>query len=231
MGHLEKYKFSWEWLRDFSGFRLFRFAIWQLIEVPGGKFPSNKELYRHQNLAQRLKNSMSQLLPHIPLLAGTLVVSGVVIASGGSLLQSGVAGIATGASGFATSALVTQSQISKQRLVEKERDRLSLELENQRRLLSFGHELEHLRSLQELLQQSIDDIKQYNDSLDQDKFINPQLERNNVFDFEFVTKQGEEESIEEKNQSEGNNEVIVSFLESRSIKVKTVPTEDKLLVI
>jgi len=33
-GHLEKYKFSWEWLRDFSGFRLFRFAIWQLIEVP-----------------------------------------------------------------------------------------------------------------------------------------------------------------------------------------------------
>jgi hypothetical protein len=169
---------------------------------------------------------MGQLLLHIPLLAGTVVVSSVVIASGGSLLQSGVAGIATGASGFATSALITQSQISKQRLVEKERDRLSLELENQKQLLSFEHELEHLRSLQELLQQSIDDVKQYNDSLDQDKFINPQPERNNVFDFEFVTKQDEEESIEEKKQSEGNNEVIVGFLESRSIKVKTVPTED-----
>ena len=101
---------------------------------------------------------MGQLLLHIPLLAGTVVVSGVVIASGGSLLQSGVAGIATGASGFATSALITQSQISKQRLVEKERDRLSLELENQKQLLSFEHELEHLRSLQELLQQNIDDF-------------------------------------------------------------------------
>jgi hypothetical protein len=76
------------------------------------------------------------------------------------------------------------------------------------------------------LQQSINDLKQRNDSLAQDKFINSQLEKNNVFDFEFVTRQDEEESIEEKTQSEGKNEVIITFLESRSIKVKTIPTED-----
>ncbi len=57
---------------------------------------------------------MNLLLFHIPLIAAGVVVGGVVIASGGSGLRSGVAAIATGASGFATSALLIQSQSSKQ---------------------------------------------------------------------------------------------------------------------
>jgi hypothetical protein len=170
---------------------------------------------------------MSQLLFHIPLIAGSLVVGGVVIASGGSILQSGVAGITTGATGFATSALVTQSKVSKQKLVEQERDRLRLEIENQKRLLAFGHELEHLQGLRELLQQSIDELKQYNDSLNEDEYINPQSEESiTTFDSELVTEQDGEESTKEKEQTESNTRIIVDFLESLGIEIKTIPTEN-----
>jgi len=80
------------------------------------------------------------LLFHIPLIAAGVVVGGVVIASGGSGLQSGVAAIATGASGFATSALLIQSQSSKQGKLEQERDRLKQDIERQIRALPFGAE-------------------------------------------------------------------------------------------
>jgi uncharacterized protein YuzE len=168
---------------------------------------------------------MSQLLSHIPLIAGSLVVGGVVIASGGSMLQSGIAGIATGATGFATSALVTQSQISRQRLVEQERDRLRLEVENQKRLLTFVNELEHLQGLRESLQQSINELKQYKDDLNEDIYIDSQLE-DSITAFELVTEQDREESTEEKEKTERDTKVIADFLESRGIKIKTVPTED-----
>ena len=33
-GHLEKYRFFWEWQRDLKGSSLLKAAKWQLIEVP-----------------------------------------------------------------------------------------------------------------------------------------------------------------------------------------------------
>jgi hypothetical protein len=88
---------------------------------------------------------MSEPLFYIHLIAGRLVVGGVVVASGGFILQSSLAGVATGVTGFATSALVTQSQISRRRLVEQQRNILRLEVENQKWLLTFGNELGYAR--------------------------------------------------------------------------------------
>ena len=34
IGHLEKYRFFWEWQRDLKGSSLLKAAKWQLIEVP-----------------------------------------------------------------------------------------------------------------------------------------------------------------------------------------------------
>ena len=34
LGHLEKYRFFWEWQRDLKGSSLLKAAKWQLIEVP-----------------------------------------------------------------------------------------------------------------------------------------------------------------------------------------------------
>jgi hypothetical protein len=115
-------------------------------------------------------------LSHIPSIAAGVVVGGVVIASGGSGLQSGVAAIATGASGYATSALLIQSQGSRQRTIEQERDRLKQDVERQRnrykedvehlkKALPFGSELEDLQRRRELLQQSVNELKQQEEDL------------------------------------------------------------------
>ena len=169
---------------------------------------------------------MSQLLFQIPLIAGSLVVGGVVIASGGSILQSGIAGIATGATGFASSTLATQSQISKQRLLEQERDNLKQEIEDKKWLLAFENELGNLQNLQALLQHSIDDLKQYTDGLNEDKYISSQPEEI-ITDFDLVLEQDGEEPTAKEEQLEGDTKVIIDFLESRGIKVKNVPTEDE----
>ncbi|MCZ8163280.1 MAG: AAA family ATPase, partial [Microcystis sp. LE19-196.1B] len=108
---------------------------------------------------------MNLLLFHIPLIAAGVVVGGVVIASGGSGLQSGVAAIATGASGFATSALLIQSQSSKQGKLEQERDRLKQDIERQIRALPFGAELEYLQRQRELLRQNVSELKQQEEDL------------------------------------------------------------------
>ena len=38
IGHLEKYRFFWEWQRDLKGSSLLKAAKWQLIEVPYRSF-------------------------------------------------------------------------------------------------------------------------------------------------------------------------------------------------
>ena len=114
-------------------------------------------------------------LPHIPAIAG-LIVGGVVFASGSSWFPSGIAAIATGASGYATSALLIQSQGSRQRTIEQERDRLKQDVERQRnrykedvehlkQALPFGSELEDLQRRRELLQQSVNELKQQEEDL------------------------------------------------------------------
>lgn len=105
-----------------------------------------------------MSNSVNQILPHMPSIAG-VIVGGIVIASGGSGLQSGVAAIATGASGYATSALVIQSQAGKQGKLEQDRDRLKQENDRQKRALPFGSELEDLQRRRELLQQNVSELK------------------------------------------------------------------------
>ncbi|MCY7331848.1 MAG: AAA family ATPase [Pseudanabaena sp. CAN_BIN31] len=101
---------------------------------------------------------MNLFQSHIPSIAASVVVGGVVIASGGSMLQSGVAAIATGASGYATSALVIQK-------IESQRDRLKRDVEQQKRALPFGTNLEYLQKQQELLQQGVADLKQQESEL------------------------------------------------------------------
>jgi len=116
------------------------------------------------------------LLSHIPSIAAGVVVSGVVIASGGSGLQSGVAAIATGASGYATSALLIQTQAGRQRTIEQERDRLKQDIERQRnrhredveqlrQALRFGSELEDLQRRRELLQQNVIELEHQKEDL------------------------------------------------------------------
>lgn len=123
---------------------------------------------------------MNSFSSHIPSIAASVLVGGVVIASGGSGFQSGVAAIATGASGFATSALLMQSQAAKQDKLqgklEQERDRLKQDVERQRnryseevgllrQALTFGEELGVLQRRQELLQQSVNELKQQEEDL------------------------------------------------------------------
>jgi len=97
---------------------------------------------------------------HIPSIAASFIVGGVVIASGGSALQSGVAAIATGASGYATAGLMLQSQTDKQKRLESECDRLRLDIERRKQSARFEAELESLQKQQELLQQSVKDLQQ-----------------------------------------------------------------------
>lgn len=111
-----------------------------------------------------MSNSVNQILPHMPSIAG-VIVGGIVIASGGSGLQSGVAAIATGASGYATSALVIQSQAGKQGKLEQDRDRLKQENDRQKRALPFGSELEDLQRRRELLEQSVNELKRQEEDL------------------------------------------------------------------
>ena len=118
-----------------------------------------------QLLLEKSAKSVNLFLSHIPLIAAGVVVGGVVIASGGSGLQSRVAAIATGAGGYATSALVIQSQASRQRTIEQERDRLKQDVERQSRALPFGAELEDLRQRQELLQQNVTELEQQKEDL------------------------------------------------------------------
>ncbi|MCS6812116.1 MAG: coiled-coil domain-containing protein 30 [Cyanobacteria bacterium] len=172
------------------------------------------------------ESSMSQLLFHIPLLAGSVIVGGVVLAAGGSVFQSGIAGIAAGASGFATSALVTQSQVSRQKLVAQEHDRSELEIESQKSLLAFKDELERLQNLRELLQQSINELQQYKVSLEDNEDATSQLgETITDLDLDLDTDQNEEKPTEEKQQTESDTRVIVDFLASRNIRVRAVPAE------
>lgn len=108
---------------------------------------------------------MNLFLSHIPSIAASVVVGGVVIASGGSGLQSGVAAIATGASGYATSALLIQSQSSKQSKLEQKCDRLKQENDRQKRALPFGSELEDLQRRRELLQQNVSELQRQEENL------------------------------------------------------------------
>lgn len=170
---------------------------------------------------------MGQLLCHIPLLAGSLVVGGVVLASGGSIFQSGIAGVAAGASGFATSTLVTQLQASKQKLVAQEDGQSELEVDSQKWLLAFRDELEHLQNLRELLQQIVSELQQYKVEIEEND--NPTLQLRETItdlDLDLGTDQNEEESTEEKQQTESDTKAIVDFLASRNIKVKTIPKEN-----
>ncbi len=164
---------------------------------------------------------MSQLLLHIPVIAGSLVASGVVIVSGGSIIQSGIVGVVTGATGLVTSALVTQSNVGRQRLVEQDRDRLKREMESQKYLLAFRAELKSLQDLQKSLQRNIFEIEQYKNRLYEDACAKLKNTENRVFDIEPIVKQNEEMC-----EQESNSLAIVSFLQSLDIQIKAVPKED-----
>ena len=114
---------------------------------------------------EKSARSVNPLSSYIPLIAASVVVGGVVIASGGSGPQSRVAAIATGASGYATSALIIQSQASKQKTIEQERDQLKRDVERQSRALAFGVELESLQRRQTLLQQNVTELEQQKEDL------------------------------------------------------------------
>lgn len=158
--------FMLSWRRSEAA-QLSRYAyIFHQIEV----------IYRIVCFRKITVKSVNLFLSHIPSIAAGVVVGGVVIASGGSGLQSGVAAIATGASGYATSALVIQSQSSKQSKLEQERDRLKQDVERQRnrhredveqlnKALPFGAELQDLQRRRELLQQSVNELKQQEEDL------------------------------------------------------------------
>ncbi len=218
------------------------------------------QLYRDtdiktQSRSRGNKNFMRQLPPYMPLIAGSLVVSGVVIASGGSILQSGIAGVTTGATGFATSALVTQSQVK--RLTEQGRDRLELAVENQASLLSSGNQSERLPSLHELLQQNIAALSHHKDGLYESGENVPQNtltlnEINSSLEVIKATLERVESTISLKNgytrspQLEGGSgvfksvieqdreqstlgngtKVLIDFLESRDIIIRAFSTED-----
>ena len=114
---------------------------------------------------EKSAKSVNLFVSHIPLIAASVVVGGVVIASGGSGPQSRVAAIATGASGYAASALVIQSQASRQKTIEQERDQLKQNVERQSRALPFGAELEDLQRRQALLQQNVTELEQQKEDL------------------------------------------------------------------
>ena len=114
---------------------------------------------------EKSARSVNPLSSYIPLIAASVVVGGVVIASGGSGAQSRVAAIATGASGYATSVLVIQSQASRQKAIEQERDQLKQDIERQRRALAYGTELEDLQRRQVLLQQNVTELEKQKEDL------------------------------------------------------------------
>lgn len=67
--------------------------------------------------------------------------------------------IATGASGFVSSSLATQTQSSKRKLIEQERDRLKQDLARQKQIIPLSAELEESQKRQELSLQSLSTLK------------------------------------------------------------------------
>lgn len=112
-----------------------------------------------------MKKSNLKFLPYIHVVAGGLV-GGIVVAVSGSLLQSGIAGIATGFSVYTATALASQSQSTKQKLLEQQLEILNKDLERQKKALGSVAELDILQQKREYLVQELQDLNKSREDLE-----------------------------------------------------------------
>ncbi len=165
---------------------------------------------------------MTDLIAYIPSLAGGLVVSAVVITSGGSIIQSGIAGVTTIISSLATSTVVDRSQKNRQKNGESKwlNENSSIEL-LQQTLLDLREQKHELSTTLENLSKTTPDFNQMIMLIQEIKFSIEKLEgksARHLHNLELVTTK-----IHDSSRSV---QEIVNFLESRNIKIKHLPPDD-----
>jgi hypothetical protein len=159
-----------------------------------------------------VKSRVNSLFSYIPSLAGGLVVGGIAIASGGSMLQAGVAAIATGVSGCTSAAFVAQKNVKCQQIVAT----LQQESERQKQALGTTAELETLYRQRELLETEIQKLVGQEKDLNQ-RVARVRAEMPNLEDIEMLQRQNKALATQ-INEQEGQLQALDTQIREREVK-------------
>ncbi|TYQ29255.1 AAA family ATPase [Pseudanabaena sp. UWO310] len=106
-----------------------------------------------------MTGSSKDFLPQVSVIAASAIAGGIVLASGGNILQLSMATIATGTGGYLSSSFAGKRQDKERGLIESERDWLKKEVERLKRNSGINAEVEYLQGKQKLLQQTIGELQ------------------------------------------------------------------------